>query len=73
MVMYAIQLVTIVLLRTRLMRLNVLKRRAQGLRESKAAGDESKTETEVSAKNAFSDMTDRENPDCKPLFLRLKL
>ena len=63
--MYAIQLATILLLRARLMRLNVLKRRVQGLRESRVAGDEGEAVEEVSAKNAFADLTDKENPDCE--------
>ena len=40
MVVYGIQLVAIVFLRLRLMRLNVIKRREQGIRESQAAGQE---------------------------------
>jgi hypothetical protein len=37
--MYGIQLVAIVVLRLRLMRLNVLKRRAQALEPTKANGE----------------------------------
>lgn len=51
MVMYVVQLVTIFALRARLMRLNVLKRRARGLRESKAGGDTGEAVEEVSGKN----------------------
>lgn len=40
-VVYGVQLATIILLRLRLMRLNALKRRAQGLKESRENGDDS--------------------------------
>ncbi|KAI0796497.1 MFS general substrate transporter [Abortiporus biennis] len=63
MVVYGIQLAVIVALRLRLMRLNVLKRRAQGLRESEASGQDSNER--ISHKHAFDDLTDQENPDCK--------
>ncbi|KAG6837956.1 hypothetical protein H0H93_008350 [Arthromyces matolae] len=49
-VVYGIQLATIVFLRLRLMRLNALKRRAQN-------------DANIAHKQAFSDLTDGENPD----------
>ncbi|KAI5117294.1 hypothetical protein M0805_006816 [Coniferiporia weirii] len=62
-VIYAVQLAAIVFLRARLMRLNVLKRRAQGLAENKVGGEDAVGE--VSQQNAFADLTDYENPDCE--------
>ncbi|KAJ7499069.1 MFS general substrate transporter [Mycena latifolia] len=67
-VMYGVQMVAIVFLRLRLMRLNVLKRRAQALEPTVANGE---LETEnIAHKQAFDDLTDKENKDCK-LFSRL--
>ncbi|KIY49516.1 MFS general substrate transporter [Fistulina hepatica ATCC 64428] len=66
MVMYAVQLVTIVLLRLYLMRLNVLKRRAQALVPVKDNG-ETKDE-HLAHSHAFDDLTDRENPDFRYIY-----
>ncbi|KAF7331961.1 hypothetical protein MKEN_00076400 [Mycena kentingensis (nom. inval.)] len=66
-VVYGIQLIAIVVLRLRLMRLNVLKRRAQALEPSKANGE---LENEhITHRNAFDDLTDWENKDCNPICL----
>jgi hypothetical protein len=62
------------------MRLNVLKRRAQSLRETTTSGEDSVSscasrhsflndrtcfqEEHISHKQAFDDLTDKENPDC---------
>ncbi|KAJ6629145.1 MFS general substrate transporter [Mycena sp. CBHHK59/15] len=63
MVLYGIQLVAIVVLRLRLMRLNVLKRRAQALEPTKANGE--LEDEKLDHKQAFDDLTDFENKDCK--------
>ncbi|KAK7695578.1 hypothetical protein QCA50_000214 [Cerrena zonata] len=65
-VMYGIQLAVIVFLRLRLMRLNVLKRRAQGLRESRENGEDSSEH--ISHRHAFDDLTDKENPDFRYVY-----
>uniref|UniRef100_A0A0W0FCD6 Major facilitator superfamily (MFS) profile domain-containing protein n=1 Tax=Moniliophthora roreri TaxID=221103 RepID=A0A0W0FCD6_MONRR len=65
-VIYGIQLVTIALLRIHLMRLNVLKRRAQDVKETKASGENSGEQLEHN--QAFDDLTDRENPDFRYVY-----
>ncbi|EIM88123.1 MFS general substrate transporter [Stereum hirsutum FP-91666 SS1] len=57
-VVYGVQLVTIVFLRLRLMRLNALKRRAQLAAESEDPAAE-----RIEHRHAFDDLTDKENPD----------
>lgn len=79
-VVYGVQLATIVFLRVHLMRQNILKRRAQAITPSKASGENSVgitfnysvslAEGTVQGENlthqhAFDDLTDHENPDCK--------
>ncbi|THH12312.1 hypothetical protein EW146_g7742 [Bondarzewia mesenterica] len=59
MVVYGVQLVAIVALRLRLMRLNALKRRAQ--EDESAAVKE--VQERIGHKHAFDDLTDKENPD----------
>ncbi|KAI0033800.1 MFS general substrate transporter [Vararia minispora EC-137] len=61
-VMYCVQLVAIVFLRLRLMRLNVLKRRAQQQATASESGDKA-SEEHIEHKHAFDDLTDQENPD----------
>ncbi|PSR71847.1 hypothetical protein PHLCEN_2v12348 [Hermanssonia centrifuga] len=46
-------------LRIRLMRLNAIKRRAQGL----AVSEGEEANEAISHKHAFDDLTDKENPD----------
>ncbi|KAJ7937200.1 major facilitator superfamily domain-containing protein [Mycena leptocephala] len=65
-VMYGIQLVAIVVLRLRLMRLNVLKRRAQALEPTKANGE--LEDEKIAHKQAFDDLTDHENKDSLSLY-----
>jgi len=65
-VVYGVQLLTIILLRIRLMRLNVLKRRAQALVETRASGEDS--DEHLGHKNAFDDLTDQENPDFRYVY-----
>lgn len=65
MVCYGIQLTAIFILRIHLMRLNVLKRRAQGIRESTANAGELEEDARLENRRAFDDLTDKENPDCK--------
>ncbi|KAF7352941.1 MFS general substrate transporter [Mycena venus] len=65
-VMYGLQLVAIVILRLRLMRLNVLKRRAQALEPTKANGE--LEEEKISHKQAFDDLTDHENKDFRYVY-----
>ncbi|CAE6341464.1 unnamed protein product [Rhizoctonia solani] len=62
-VMYGIQLITIVVLRLYLLRQNVVKRRAQGVREEGTSGQVEGEEKAVKHSHAFDDLTDRENPD----------
>lgn len=79
-VVYGVQLATIVFLRLHLMHQNVIKRRAQAVAPSKTSGEDSVgkififpvslTEGIVQGENlthqhAFDDLTDHENPDCK--------
>ncbi|KAK0206651.1 major facilitator superfamily domain-containing protein [Desarmillaria ectypa] len=66
MVMYGLQIATIFLLRIRLMRLNVLKRRAQSLKESQASGEDS--DEHLAHRRAFDDLTDQENPDFRYVY-----
>jgi len=65
-VVYGVQLATIVFLRVRLMRRNVLKRRAQSLPATRGNGEE--TGENLAHKQAFDDLTDRENPDFRYLY-----
>lgn len=62
MVVYGVQLVVIVTLRLRLMRLNALKRRAQ--KDFDDAANRERTEH----KHAFDDLTDKENPDFRYVY-----
>ncbi|KAF8678696.1 MFS general substrate transporter [Rhizoctonia solani] len=68
-VMYGIQLITITVLRLYLLRQNVLKRRAQGVREEGTSGQVEGEEKAVKHSHAFDDLTDRENPDFAPRIL----
>ncbi|KAJ7095236.1 major facilitator superfamily domain-containing protein [Mycena belliarum] len=66
MVMYGVQMTAIVSLRLRLMRLNVLKRRAQALEPTVANGE---LETEnIAHRQAFDDLTDLENKDFRYVY-----
>ncbi|KAF7301406.1 MFS general substrate transporter [Mycena indigotica] len=65
-VMYGLQLATIVVLRLRLMRLNVLKRREQALEPSKANGE--LANEHISHRQAFDDLTDWENRDFRYVY-----
>lgn len=80
MVVYGVQLVTIILLRVHLMRRNVLKRREQSNRQSGETRKEDSVGGPLDArffwqlivlqdaglahKHAFDDLTDQENPEC---------
>lgn len=66
MVMYGLQIAAIFFLRVRLMRLNVLKRRAQSLKESQASGEDS--DEHLAHRQAFDDLTDQENPDFRYVY-----
>ena len=66
-VVYCVQIVAIIVLRLRLMRLNQLKRRAQN--QAKIADDGAVVEEHIEHKHAFDDLTDKENPDCKLIYL----
>ena len=70
-VMYGIQLLTIAVLRIYLLRQNVLKRRAQHIREEGTSAEVEGEAKVVKHSHAFDDLTDKENPDCK--FIRLAL
>ncbi|KAF9055105.1 MFS general substrate transporter [Hymenopellis radicata] len=65
-VMYGVQLAAIAFLRARLMRLNVLKRRAQKVAETKASGED--TNENITHSHAFDDLTDHENPDFRYVY-----
>ncbi|KAL0949647.1 hypothetical protein HGRIS_009691 [Hohenbuehelia grisea] len=65
-VVYGVQLATIVLLRLRLMRQNVLKRRAQALAPKSTNGEHS--DEHLAHKHAFDDLTDIENPDFRYVY-----
>ncbi|KAF9469038.1 MFS general substrate transporter [Collybia nuda] len=65
-VVYGVQLVTIVFLRVRLMRQNVLKRRAQSLPATKVNGEDSGEN--LGHRRAFDDLTDKENPDFRYVY-----
>lgn len=65
-VVYGVQLVTIALLRIRLMRLNMLKRRQQAMKETKASGE--KSDEHLGHKHAFDDLTDQENADFRYVY-----
>ncbi|ETW84549.1 major facilitator superfamily [Heterobasidion irregulare TC 32-1] len=62
MVVYGVQLVVIVTLRLRLMRLNALKRRAQ------KGFDDAANRERIEHKHAFDDLTDKENPDFRYVY-----
>lgn len=64
-ILYGIQLVTIVFLRIRLMRLNVLKRRALALAKEAATASGALPDENIVHKHSFDDLTDWENPECK--------
>jgi hypothetical protein len=82
-VIYGVQLIAIIFLRGHLMRQNVLKRRAQAKKVTKTSGEDSVRATtfsfhkvlsstchqdeNIAHNRAFEDLTDKENPDCKPL------
>ncbi|EIN10598.1 MFS general substrate transporter [Punctularia strigosozonata HHB-11173 SS5] len=66
MVLYGIQCSTIVALRIHLMRMNVLKRRAQGKPEIEVGG--ATEEEHLENKHAFDDLTDKENPDFRYVY-----
>ncbi|KAG7449332.1 MFS general substrate transporter [Guyanagaster necrorhizus] len=66
MVMYGLQIAAIFFLRVRLMRLNVLKRRAQSLKESQVSGEDS--DEHLAHLHAFDDLTDQENPDFRYVY-----
>jgi len=65
-IIYGVQILTIVLLRIRLMRKNVLKRRAQALGDSRASGEDSNEHIEH--RHAFDDLTDQENADFRYVY-----
>ncbi|KAI0641737.1 MFS general substrate transporter [Trametes meyenii] len=67
-VIYGIQLLTIFLLRVRLMRLNVLKRRAQGLSDTPDKVEDAEHTENISHRHAFDDLTDQENPDFRYVY-----
>ncbi|KAJ3479348.1 hypothetical protein NLI96_g9127 [Meripilus lineatus] len=66
MVVYGVQLVTIVLLRLRLMRLNAVKRRSQGVSETQVTGEV--PSEHIAHRRAFDDLTDMENPDFRYVY-----
>ncbi|KAI0321867.1 MFS general substrate transporter [Amylostereum chailletii] len=69
MVLYVVQLLVIVALRLRLMRLNVLKRRAQSDTPDDLPVDKNVSEEEhIEHKHAFDDLTDKENPDFRYVY-----
>ncbi|KAJ7628862.1 MFS general substrate transporter [Roridomyces roridus] len=68
MVMYGLQLAAIVFLRLRLMRLNVLKRRAQALQPTMAQANGELEEEGITHKQAFDDLTDWENNDFRYVY-----
>ncbi|KAH8106299.1 MFS general substrate transporter [Cristinia sonorae] len=65
-VVYGVQLGLIVFLRLRLMRLNVLKRRAQGIAETREGGQAAGES--IGHQRAFDDLTDKENPDFRYVY-----
>lgn len=65
-VVYGIQLATIIFLRIRLMRLNALKRRAQVDTSNKI--DSKDLDENLSHQHAFDDLTDQENPDFRYVY-----
>ncbi|KAJ7228810.1 MFS general substrate transporter [Mycena pura] len=65
-VMYGLQLAAIIVLRLRLMRLNVIKRRAQALEPSKANGE--LEDEHILHRQAFDDLTDYENKDFRYVY-----
>jgi len=66
MVVYGVQLVTIVFLRLRLTRYNVLKRRAQAKAPSRSSGED--TGENLTHQHAFDDLTDQENPEFRYVY-----
>jgi len=65
-VMYGLQIAAIMVLRLRLMRLNVLKRRAQALEPTTANGE--LEDEKIAHKQAFDDLTDFENKDFRYVY-----
>lgn len=65
-IVYGIQILAIILLRLHLMRRNVLKRRAQHKEETKVTGEGAGEN--LGHKNAFTDLTDYENPDFRYVY-----
>ncbi|KAH8830706.1 MFS general substrate transporter [Flagelloscypha sp. PMI_526] len=65
-IVYGIQVSAIIVLRLHLMHRNILKRRAQAKEETKATGEAANEHLEH--KNAFADLTDRENPDFRYVY-----
>ncbi|KXN86369.1 hypothetical protein AN958_10231 [Leucoagaricus sp. SymC.cos] len=65
-VVYGIQLATIVFVRLRLMHLNVLKGRTQAIAPTKTSGEDSGEN--LSHQHAFDDMTDQENPEFRYVY-----
>ncbi|KIY73759.1 MFS general substrate transporter [Cylindrobasidium torrendii FP15055 ss-10] len=65
-IMYAIQLGAIIFLRARLMRLNVLKRRAAGAATDVA--DANEPSERIEHKHAFDDLTDWQNPEFRYVY-----
>ncbi|KAF8608268.1 MFS general substrate transporter [Ceratobasidium sp. AG-I] len=67
-VMYGIQLLTIIVLRIYLLRQNVLKRRAQNIREEGTSAEVEGEAKVVKHSHAFDDLTDKENPDFRYVY-----
>ncbi|QRV84106.1 major facilitator superfamily transporter [Ceratobasidium sp. AG-Ba] len=67
-VMYGIQLGAIVVLRLYLLRQNVLKRRAQHIKEEGTSGEVEGEADKVKHSHAFDDLTDKENPDFRYVY-----
>ncbi|XP_006460190.1 hypothetical protein AGABI2DRAFT_117146 [Agaricus bisporus var. bisporus H97] len=65
-VVYGVQMVTIVLLRLYLMRRNALKRRAQAITPGETSNED--TGENLTHKHAFDDLTDKENPDFRYVY-----
>lgn len=63
-VVYCVQIVAIIVLRLRLMRLNQLKRRAQNQANTTQV-DAAVVDEHIEHRHAFDDLTDKENPDCE--------
>ncbi|KAJ7576126.1 major facilitator superfamily domain-containing protein [Mycena floridula] len=67
-ILYGVQILTILLLRIRLMRLNVLKRRAQSPSETTTAVAGEELDANLDHKLAFDDLTDWQNPDFRYVY-----